>query len=569
MREQLEHAIKGALKSLGIEAGTIVLEHPAELAHGEYSTSAALAYAKAAQQNPRALAEQIVAELEKNMPAGIDKIEIAGPGFINFRFSNGHFAQMVARIAAEPEAWGKSDMHAGKKILVEHSSPNLFKPFHIGHVMNNAIGEAITRLARFSGASVTEVSYPSDISLGIGKAVWVILKEGGVEKVQSFATDLEALAYLGDCYVRGTKVYEDDPEAAKEIKAITAQLYEHDEASETYKTYEAGKAINLDYFKKITARLGSQFDAFIFESEAGEAGAKIIRDNTPQVFTQSDGAYIYEGEQDGLHTRVFINKEGYPTYEAKDVGLMSIKFARYAPEISIFITDHEQTEYFKVVAAAAGKVNPVWQEKTVHRTHGRMSFKGQKMSSRLGGVPLAQTLVDTLFEEVSERSERLSAETDRATIDAIAVAALKFAILRVMAGKNINFDPDTSLSFEGDSGPYLLYTAVRAKSVLEKAKAEGLSPNVALPENWNATDLEKLIVKFPDIVARSIEEWAPHHTVGYLLDLAQAFNSWYGNTKIADAADPASPYKLALTEAFLATMKQGLYLLGVEMPEKM
>lgn len=569
MREELEHAIKDALKDLGIEAGAIVLEHPAELAHGDYSTSAALSHAKSTGMNPRALAEKIVAEFEKNMPAGIEKIEIAGPGFINFHFSKEYFAQTVARIAAEPEVWGKSSVHVGKKILVEHSSPNLFKPFHIGHVMNNAIGEAITRLARFSGASVTEVSYPSDISLGIGKAVWIILKEGGVEKVHSFASDLEALAYLGDCYVRGTKAYEDDPEAAKEIKAITAQLYEHDGASDAYKTYEAGKAINLDYFKKITARLGSQFDAFIFESEAGEAGAKIVRDNTPAVFKQSDGAYIYEGEQDGLHTRVFINKEGYPTYEAKDVGLMSIKFARYSPDISIFITDHEQTEYFKVVAAAAGKVNPVWQDKTVHRTHGRMSFKGQKMSSRLGGVPLAQTLVDTLFEEVSERSERLSSETDRATIDAIAVAALKFAILRVMAGKNINFDPDTSLSFEGDSGPYLLYTAVRAKSVLEKAKTESIASSATLPENWNPTDVEKLIAKFPDVVTRSIEEWAPHHTVGYLLDLAQAFNSWYGNTKIADASDPASAYKLGLTEAFLATMKQGLYLLGMEMPEKM
>jgi arginyl-tRNA synthetase len=569
IRQKLETAIKNALGNLGIAAETVVLEHPADISHGDYSTSVALAQAKAAGMNPRELAEKIVAELEKHPIAEVAKIEIAGPGFINFHFSNEHFATTVADISAHAQMWGANGMHAGKKILVEHSSPNLFKPFHIGHVMNNAIGESITRLARHSGAEVTEVSYPSDISLGIGKAVWVILKKGGAEKIQSFATDLEALEYLGDCYVRGTKAFEEDPEAAKEIRAITSQLYEHDAASDAWKAYEAGKDINLAYFKKVTKRLGSKFDAFIYESEAGVEGAKIVRANTPAVFKESEGAHIYEGEQDGLHTRVFINKEGYPTYEAKDVGLMSIKFSRYSPDISIFITDHEQQEYFRVVAAAAGKVNPVWKERTIHRTHGRMSFKGQKMSSRLGGVPLAQTLVDTLHEEVAERSDRLDAVADAASIDAIGIAALKFVILRAMAGKNINFDPDTSLSFDGDSGPYLQYTFVRAKSVLEKAKAEGLTANAAIPDGWTATDIEKVLVKFPDVVAHATEEWAPHHVAGYLLDLAQAFNSWYGNTKIADAADLTSPYKLALTQAFQTTMQNGLYLLGIQVPDKM
>ncbi len=568
MKDTLEQIVKNALKNLGIEAENVVLEHPAEITNGDYSTSAALAYAKAAQISPRALAEKIVAEIEKNKPTEIEKIEIAGPGFINFYLSKEFFGKAIANVLVDSN-WGKNNSYAGKKILVEHSSPNLFKPFHIGHVMNNAIGESITRIARYSGAEVTLISYPSDISLGIAKAVWVILQEGGVEKIKSFDSTLSALAYLGDCYVRGTKAYEEDPEVAKEIKAITAQLYDQDVDSIAYQVYEEGKIINLTYFQEITARLGSHFDAFIFESEAGVEGAKIIRDNTPTVFKQSEGAYIYEGEQDGLHTRVFINKEGYPTYEAKDVGLMSLKFKKYSPDLSIFITDHEQTEYFKVVSTAAGKVHSEWKEKTVHRTHGRMSFKGQKMSSRLGGVPLAQTIVDTLVEEVALQSKSLHKEADKGTIDAIAIAALKFTILRATAGKNINFDPETSLSFEGDSGPYLQYTAVRANSILQKAKEVQLNPNANIPSGWITTNLERMISRFPDVVTVSINEWAPHHVVGYLVELGQLFNSWYATGKIIDETDEASSYKLALVESFLKTMKNGLYLLGIEVPEKM
>jgi arginyl-tRNA synthetase len=296
---------------------------------------------------------------------------------------------------------------------------------------------------------------------------------------------------------------------------------------------------------------------------------KIIQDNTPEVFKQSEGAYIYEGEQDGLHTRVFINKEGYPTYEAKDVGLMSLKFKRYSPDLSIFVTDHEQTEYFKVVSAAAGKIHKEWSDKTVHRTHGRMSFKGQKMSSRLGGVPLAQTIVDTLYEEVAERTKNFNNELDFHQVNSIAVAALKFTILRATAGKNINFDPETSLSFEGDSGPYLQYTAVRANSILEKAKGVQMSSDVIIPDSWETTNLERMIARFPDVVGEAISGWAPHHVVGYLVELGQLFNSWYATGKIIDETDISSPYKLALTEAFVKTMKNGLYLLGIEVPEKM
>jgi arginyl-tRNA synthetase len=580
IRNDIIESIRKALQNLGISAGVISLEHPSDLNNGDYSTNVAMAYAKQSGTNPRVLAEQIKTELEKELPKEIEKVEVAGAGFINFYLSREFFADSIKEILQQGGDWGKSKKYNNKKILVEHSSPNLFKPFHIGHVMNNTIGESISRLAKFSGAHVEVTSFPSDISLGIGKAVWILLKDNGtngVQRLRKIGPSTEVLEYLGDCYVRGTVAYDESEQNALEIRKITKQLYEKDNHSEAFKVYEEAKERNLAYFKAITSLLGTDFQesSFIYESEAGEEGVKIIKDNTPSVFTQSQGAYIYEGEQDGLHTRVFINKEGYPTYEAKDIGLIYLKFKRYNPDLSIFITDHEQIDHFRVVLAAASKINHDWKnwvDKSIHRTHGRMTFKGQKMSSRLGGVPIAQTLLDSLREEVSLKAPDLEKGAKHSPVDNIAIASLKFSILRAMAGKNINFDPETSLSFEGDSGPYLQYSAVRSNSILEKSgfSINDLLIGTTIPDSLETTILEKHLIHFPEIVERSIEEWAPHYVVTYLLNIAQAFNSWYGNTKIIDTSNHlVMQYRLAMTKAFHQTMKNGLWLLGIETPEKM
>ncbi len=556
---KIKNLINEALKNLGIEGADFAIEHPADFKMGDYSTNVAMVLAKKIGQNPKELAGKIAEELNKNKITGIEKVEVAGPGFINLYLSPEYFHNELKSILSQGESWGRVDAHKGKKILIEHSSPNLFKPFHIGHVMNNAIGESITRFARFSGAEVTEISYPSDVSFGIGKAVWALLQDG-VDKLDTFKTEGEKLNYLGECYVRGTRALKEDKSLEPRMREITKLIYDKT-ASPEYDAYNIGREINLAYFQNMALRLGSKFDAFIFESEAGKEGEGLVRANIGNIFKESDGAVIYEGEQDGLHTRVFINKEGYPTYEAKDVGLMSLKFARYNPDLSIFITDHEQSEYFKVVVHAAGKINKIWQDKTVHRTHGRMSFKGQKMSSRLGGVPIASDLISAVSEEVREKSKEISEDK----VEMISISALKFAILKSMAGKNINFDPDTSLSFEGDSGPYLQYSAVRSNSILEKVP----DASYEFAPKENITDVEKYLVRFPEVVEKCIALWEPHHLVAYLLELSQAFNSWYGRVRVIDEANPEMQYNLAIVKAFNTTVKNGLYLLGIETPEKM
>jgi len=559
MKQKIENLIRQALKNLDIEAGNFSVEHPEDFKNGDYSTNVAMVCAKNLKMNPKELAEKISTEIFSAKDDQIEKVEVAGAGFINFYLSREFFSNELSKIISLGEKYGASDMHKGKSILVEHSSPNLFKPFHIGHVMNNAIGESITRLAKFSGAKVKVISFPSDISLGVAKAIFMILEKSPDGNLYNPTIEI-----LGNAYVEGTKRYDEDESIHDRVKEIADNLYAEKDSPE-FRAFSECKRHNIEYFEHITEKLGSKFDDYIYESEAGVIGKKLVEENTPNIFKKSEGAVVYIPEEDKkyINTAVFINSQGNPTYEAKDLGLLDLKFEKYNPDLSIFITDHQQVSHFKVVLDAAEKIHKDWVEKSVHRTHGRMTFKGQKMSSRLGGVPLAEDLLNAILDDVKEKSVDL----DDAVKDEIAIAALKFSILRAQAGKNIDFDPETSLSFEGDSGPYLQYTGVRANSVLEKTS---VLPKAELKdEKMEVLNVEKLLARFPEVVENSINTWAPHYLTTYLLELTQSFNSWYAHTKIIDESNLNMAYNLAITKSVAQVIKNGLELLGISLPERM
>lgn len=572
----LQKKVQDICTELGITR-EVVLEHPQELTHGDFATSIALAAAKDLKQNPKELAETVAGKIRDLNDKSIKGVSIAGPGFINIVLTQKALYEELSRVLESAEKYGQNNLHQRKKILVEHSSPNLFKPFHIGHLMNNTIGEATARILRNTNADLDVISYPSDVSLGIAKAIWVIMQKGGTTWLSKFINteDLSVenirnfISEAGPMYVEGTKVYDESEQVQKEVREIANKLYNKDFGSQEYEIFYSCKELNLRYFDLITQRLGSKFDGRIFESETAPIGKQLVQENIPRVFTESDGAVIYEGEKKGLHTRVFINKEGNPTYEAKDLGLLSLKFSRYSPDISVFVTDHEQGPYFKVVSTAAGEINLEWQEKTIHLTHGRMQFKGERMSSRLGGIPTAEEVLNTIRDVAKEKFTERSVGMDTdAFSDMVAIAALKFSILKVAPGKPVNFDPEEALSFEGDSGPYIQYTYVRTRALLEKGAAANIFPQVV--EKYITSDLERILYRFEEVALLSAQEYAPHHIAHYLLLLAQAFNSWYGEVKVIDENNTElSAHRLAIASAVGTVLKNGLYLLGIQTPERM
>lgn len=578
---EIYNAIKEVLQKIGGDAALFTLSAPDTPLHGDYATNIAFVLAKEKGVAPLECATSLVAELSTELIGVVSKVEVAGPGFINF-----FVEEKLIQKENESEENFVITKFTHKEVLVEHSSPNLFKPFSIGHLMNNIIGEFIARAMRYTGARVTVVSFPSDISLGIAKALMII--ESDIQKknitLSFFDNPVdEVITYLGEAYVRGVKECEENEASMTEAKSVLSRLYLHSNGGVDSKDEEfmylteKTRRINEEYFKETLRGIGSHVDNFIYEGEAGKVGQTIVNEyaETEKVFTKSEGAIVYvpdESRKD-LHTAVFINSQGFPTYEAKDIGLLAIKFGMYAPDLSYTVTDGEQLSHFKIVFDAAGKLNSEWSArvaKSIHVPHGRMLFKGAKMSSRLGGVPLALQVIGEVEEEVKERAgekiAHLGEEAKKQLERDIALSAIRISVLRSKPGININFDPETSLSFEGDSGPYLMYTHARCCSLLAKGRQLGFTPVFT---SCDITLLERDLARFAFVVKESIETLQPQKLVSYLFGIAQLFNSYYATNQIISDDRIVSEHRLMVTKRTKFVINEALSILGISAPEEM
>ncbi len=564
--EKLTTYIQAALKELAIETDEIALEHPTLLSHGDYSTNCAMVYAQRSGENPRQLAEKIVERLSEKKLNEVSKIEIVGPGFINFHLSRDFFTNAIEVIDETGEAFGTNKILNGEKVVIEYTDPNPFKEFHIGHLMSNTIGESLSRIVAFSGAEVRRACYQGDVGVHVAKTMWALLKEGVAENLSELT-----VKDLARAYTQGSRAY-DELDTKKEIDALNKVLYEKSD-KKINALYEHGRKISLEYFEQIYKKLGTQFDFYFLESETGGFGKEIVEEFLGKgVFEKGEGgAIVFRGEQydPTLHTRVFVNAQGLPTYEAKELGLAKKKYELYPYTKSIVVTGNEINDYFRVLLGAMKLVFPELAEKTVHISHGMLRLPTGKMSSRTGDVITGEGLLGDIAEKVIEKvNTDARGVLSENIINHVSVAALKYSVLRQGTGKDIIFDFEKSLSFEGDSGPYLQYSYARALSVIAKAHTEAIDLLfMSAPEEVN--EVERLLYRFPEVVTSALKEYSPQYIATYLIEIARAFNAYYAEHKIVDATDLTSGYKVALTQAFATVMKNGLSLLGIETPEKM
>lgn len=561
MEDVIKTAVDDVLSELGYTSVDFVIEHPGDLSHGDFACNVAMVFAKEAKQSPRAVAENIVAKLDGSIEY-VDRIEIAGPGFINFYLARDFFVSETARILKMGDDWGKNASWAGKKVVVEYTDPNPFKAFHIGHLFTNAVGESIARLFMMGGADVRRVCYQGDVGLHVAHAIWGMQQLGITAEGNFTATD------LGRAYAAGATAYKTDETAKAEIATLNKVIYERtDEIVNAL--YDAGKATSLAYFETVYKLVDTQFSEYFFESEGAPIGKQLVLDN-PAIFPESDGAYIFPGEKYGLHTRVFLNKLGLPTYEAKELALAKIKDERLGGyDHSVISTANEINEYFKVLKTAMGFVYPELAAKTEHIGHGMVRLATGKMSSRTGDVIEAtEFITDVAASAHAKIVETGIAEPTPELANDIAIAAIKYATLRGSILQDSVFDKDRALSFEGDSGPYLQYTHARICSVLEKAAATGVVPSCTVVPT-KPYELEKILYRFEEVVAAALDARAPHKVVGYVTELAGAFNSFYAQEKIADTSDTYAPYKAALAQAVALTLKNGLFILAIKAPQRL
>lgn len=570
MKERIETIIKEALRSLEVEVSNVVVERPADITHGDYSTNVALVYCKSAGISPRELAEKLVAKIQEANVSEIKSVEIAGPGFINFKLSDEYFSGALSDAIEQGKEWGNNKTLDGKKFIIEYTDPNPFKEFHIGHLMSNTIGESISRIIEASGAETKRACYQGDVGLHVAKTVWRMLQIEKEEQSKGTQGDpfefFDDVVILGKAYAAGAHAYENDLVAKQEIIEINKKIYLHEDQY-IDKFYVWGRKMSLEYFEQIYKALGTKFDYYFFESKTGEFGKKVALEN-PEIFEKSDGALVYKGDESrGLHTRVFVSSEGLPTYEAKELGLAKIKYDTYPYDVSIVITGNEVNAYFKVILDAMSKVFPGLAQKTVHVSHGMLRLPTGKMSSRTGDVITAESLIaDTKEKAIVKISEESFSSAEKSELaEKVAIGAIKYSILRQASGKDIIFDFEQSLSFEGDSGPYLQYTCARTHSLLNKAEGKKID---ALCAHYETNTLHKKLLRFPEVVMRANEEREPHRIATYLIEVAREFNAFYAHTVVLDGA-PDEAYKLSLVKAVSQTLKSGLYLLGISAPDKM
>ncbi|MEK7138368.1 MAG: arginine--tRNA ligase [Patescibacteria group bacterium] len=561
IKQDIQKALAGVIHELW--AGSGMTETDIEVVkpnnnQADYANSSAFVLGKRLSLNLVEVASKIASAL-KGKISGVSKIETSG-GFVNFFVTSGYLQEELLHVSQQ-EHYGRNDSLKGKTIMVEYTDPNPFKLFHIGHLMSNTIGESIARLYTASGAKVLRVNYQGDVGMHVAKAIW------GMKKEKTLPRDL-VMEKIAHAYSFGSKSYEDaeeENETKGEIQEINQKIYEKSD-SEINELYQKGREGSLNYFEEMYKRLGTKFDHYFFESEVADDGLKIVR-SRPDIFKESQGAVVFEGEPFGLHTRVFVNSKGLPTYEAKELGVNKKKFNEHHPDLSVIVTGNEINEYFKVLMRVMELIMPDVGSKTRHISHGMMRLPTGKMSSRTGDVVTADSLIDQTKEKLKEKENQ---ETDDSTREAVAIGAIKYSILKQSPGKDIIFDFDKSLAVKGDSGPYLQYTYARLKAIIAKT-GDTVNQKADIGKLIQESELAliKHLLEFPDVIKESSETLSPQHVALYVFELANLANNFYEKVHILKDEDPARmSARLLLIRVTTEVISHGLSVLGIKTPER-
>jgi arginyl-tRNA synthetase len=536
------------VKASGWSQDDVRIEKPKN-GQADYALSV-FTLAKKEGKPPQEIASDLAAKIMENKPNELEKVEASG-GYVNFFFTQEHVQKLLLKISTT-ESFQKDSTLEGKTIMVEYTDPNPFKLFHIGHLMSNSIGEVVARLHEASGAKVLRVNYQGDVGLHIAMAVWGL--QNGLP--------------LHEAYAAGAKAYTENEEVKNRIVEINEKIYKKTDP-EVSKLYEEGRKESLEYFEKEYQRLGTKFDHYFFESEVAEKGLDIVKSH-PDIFVEGDGgATVFKGEDYGLHTRVFVNSKGLPTYEAKELALNKKKFEEFHPDLSVIVTANEINEYFKVLLKAMELTMPEVAEKTRHIGHGVMRLPSGKMSSRTGDVVTADSLIDQAKEKFKEK-ENKEIQTDDATREAVAIGAIKYTILKQSPGKDIIFDFDTSLAVKGDSGPYLQYTYARLKAILVKAgEAAEEKADATLLTDQSELFLIKHFLELSPTIREATELIAPQKIALYAYELANLANNFYEKVRILDDESTArKSARLLLVKTTAEILSRALDILGIKTPDR-
>jgi len=547
--------------------------------------------AKAAGKNPEELGNALGAYLQDKVDF-VDGFNVV-KGFLNVRFSDQYWLNALDQMLSA-EHWGWATPHSKPRVMVEYSSPNTNKPLHLGHLRNNFLGYAVAELLKANGHSVTKVQIINDRGIHICKSMWAWKNLGNGETPES--SEMKGDKLVGKYYVEFDKTYK------SQIAALMAEGKSKEEAEaqapcmmaaqEMLRAWEAGEeaVVNLwktmnhwvyDGFNATYNRMGVDFDQLYFESQTYLKGRdEVMKGLAAGVFFQKeDGSIWIDLTEDGLDQKALLRKDGTAMYITQDIGTAILRFEDYPDTISqIYTVGNEQEYHFKVLFKVLKKLGWTQADACHHLSYGMVELPEGKMKSREGTVVDADDLMEEMCntaKEVSEEQGKLSGleEQQRGEVyEKIGMAALKYFLLRVDPKKNMMFNPQESIDFNGNTGPFIQYGFVRTQAIQRKAEEAGITLSNEKSSTLLASEREliKFLHQYPVILQTAAAKYDPSIVANFAYDVVRLFNTFYQNCSILREEDEAiRSLRLQLCALTGDCVKRSMAILGVQMPKRM
>ncbi len=519
---------------------------------GDYQCNDALKIAKKFSMKPRDAAAKVAGNIDPSV-----KVEIAGPGFLNLTVGADWLSGELERIAADAHL-AIPQTGAGKKIVIDYSSPNAAKQMHIGHIRSTVIGNAIDRIFRALGYDVIADNHLGDWGTQFG-----ILIMGYRECLSEEERENLTVANLEKCYVLSAAKAKEDGAWKDRCRSELVRLQRGDE--ENLALWKRFIDISIAEFDRMYADLGVRFDTYRGESFYNAMMPLVVEKLLAAgLAKESEGALIVDLSEEKLGVAIVRKSDGGFNYTTSDLACVESRVADYSPERIIYVTDDRQQLHFRQFFSIAAKLGH--DVKLVHVPFGLMSYQGKAISTREGNL----IKLDDLLAEAVRRSYDIVKDRggDMTLAKAIGFGAVKYADLSHDPATAIDFSWDKALALEGNSGPYLQYAYARVRSLL--SKAEGFDPAEVkiLPETPSEKRLALQLLEFPGAVVRAAEAYKPSVLADYLFQTAQLYSSFYQNSPVLKSEEPLRSRRLKLCALFGEVLKRGLSLLGIETPER-
>lgn len=542
----------------------VVIEFPQEEEHGDYSTNYALQ--ASGDKNPRELAKKIVGRLKKDkeLKELTSKIEVEGPGFINFFVKKDALLKEARDIVAKGEDYGKLDIGKGKTVVIDYSAPNIAKRFGIGHLRSTIIGQALYNIYAHLGYKVIGDNHIGDWGTQFGSLLYQITESGKDPK------DL-TIGELESMYVDFEKKAEEAPELRDEARKWFKKLEEGE--PEAREIWEAVRNISMQEFDRIYKILGVSIDYVLGESFYEDKMPKVIKElKKVGLLEESEGAQVVRLKD--MPAALILKSDGATTYLTRDLATIGYRIEEWDPDTFIYEVGVEQSFHFKQLFEVAGLLGWTKGREFVHLGHGLIRFEHGKMSTRHGMTIKLEEVLEQAIErarEIIENSEtgRGLKEVEKEKVArAVGIGAIKYFDLMHHPTTDIIFSWEKIFVLEGNSAPYLQYTFARTKSVLDKTKKRGLDP-IKLDQSLDPKEegLIRSFARFSETIVDASNNYSPNLLANYLFNLAQKFNSFYNENRIL--GDEKEDLRVLLTAATGRLLENGLNILGIETPQKM